>query len=425
MPHLFIFYTEFYTVLHGILHGICMRDITFNPELASYQRKDGSHNIFIRITQHGKHKRHNMGYAVEKKHWNFEENCVRRTHPMASMLNDLIRIKISQLEEKLLKTKLQQTTISAKQLQQAIKQEILGENYFAYAKVIIDRFDNPGTKKMQESVLNSLRKYVGSDDLCFGEIDYDFLENYKAQLKKNGDSTNTIWSKLKTIKSHYNKAIRAGLHNPKTNAFQLIEMPKAKSKRVRFSEEEIKLIEEYEAKENTGIFHAKNIFMLSFLHWGIRVSDMLTLRFRDINDGRLIYMAKKTVESQKSFNIKIHPRAEKILAFYLKKEHKPNDFIFPFLSKLPAKYTEEELHGWINKKTTLINNELRTLAKILELPKFSTNTARHSFAEITKNKLGNKKIVTEALGHSSEKITEAYFASVAEYKNDELSDSIY
>ncbi len=402
-----------------------MRDITFNPELASYERKDGTHNIFIRITQHGKHKRHNIGYAVEKKHWNFEEQCVRRTHPMASMLNDMIRIKVSQLEEKLLQTKLQQTTISAKQLQQAIKQEVLGENYFAYAKIIIDRFDNPGTRKMQESVLNSLRKYVGSDDLSFGEIDYDFLEDFKVHLKKNGDGTNTIWSKLKTIKAHYNKAIKAGLHNPKVNAFQLIEMTKAKSKRIRFTESEIKLIENYEPKANTLAFHAKNIFMLSFLHWGIRVSDMLTLRYENITDGRLIYMAKKTVEAQKSFNIKIHPRAEKILKFYFEKEHKPTDFIFPFLDKLPAKYTEKELHEFINKKTSLINNELKEIAVKLGLPKFSTNAARHSFAEITKNKLGSKKIVTEALGHSSEKITEAYFASVAEYKNDELSDSVY
>ena len=367
----------------------------------------------------------NIGYAVEKKHWNFEELCVRRTHPMASMLNDMIRLKISQLEERLLRTKLQQTTISAKQLQQAIKQEVLGENYFAYAKVIIDRFDNPGTKKMQESVLNSLRKFVGSDDLSFGEIDYDFLENFKVHLKKNGDGTNTIWSKLKTIKAHYNKAIKAGLHNPKINAFQLIDMPKAKSKRIRFTEDEIKLIEDYEAKPNTVIFHAKSIFMLSFLHWGIRVSDMLMLKYENITDGRLIYMAKKTVEAQKSFNIKIHPRAEKILDYYLKKEHKPSDFIFPFLKKLPDKYTDAELHEFINKKTSLINKELRIIAQILGLPKFSTNAARHSFAEITKNKLGSKKVVTEALGHSSEKITEAYFASVAEYKNDELSDSVY
>ncbi|GAB2648679.1 site-specific integrase [Emticicia sediminis] len=402
-----------------------MRDITFNPELASYQRKDGTHNIFIRITQHGKHKRYNIGYAVEKKFWNFEEHCVRRTHPMASMLNDMIRVKVSQLEEKLLKTKLQQTTISAKQLQQAIKQEILGENYFTYARIIISRFSNPGTRKMQESVLNSLKSFVGSEDLSFGEIDYEFLEKYKVHLKKNGDGTNTIWSKLKTIKAHYNKGIKAGLHNPKINAFTLIEMPRAKSKRVRFTEDEIKLIEDYQPKINSSMFHAKNIFMLSFLHWGIRVSDMLMLRHENINDGRLVYMAKKTVEAQKSFNIKIHPRAEKILKDYLGKEKKPSDFLFPFLKTLPEKYTEEELHEFINKKTAQINNELKDLAYILGLPKFSTNSARHSFAEITKNKTGNKKVVTEALGHSSEKITEAYFASVAEYKNDDLSDSVY
>jgi integrase len=402
-----------------------MKQITFNPELASYQRKDKTHNIFIRITQNGKHKRVNLGYAVEKKDWNNTEQCVRRSHPMSEMLNNLIRLRLSELEASLLKTKLQRTTISAKQLQQAVKHEVLGENFFNYSAVVIERFSNPSTRKMQASSIKALEIFYGSRDLTFGEIDYEFLERYKAHLKKNGDANNTIWSKLKTIKSHYNKGIKAGLHQPKTNPFTIIEMPKAKSKRVRFTDEEIRRIESLSTIEKSVMFHAKNIFMISFLHWGIRISDMLLLKYHNIQDGRLVYTAKKTSETQKIFNIKIHERAEKILEYYFSQPHKSTDFVFPFLRELPKNYSDELLHTYISKKTTLINNQLRKIAEILGLPKFSTNSARHSFAEITKNKLGNKKAVTEALGHSSEKITETYFAAGAEYKNDELSDSIY
>lgn len=402
-----------------------MKQITFNPELAAYQRKDLTHNIFIRITQNGKHKRVNLGYAVEKKDWNFPEQCVRKSHPMANMLNNLIRLRISELEASLLKTKLQRTTISAKQLQMAVKHEVLGENFFNYAALVIDRFSNPSTKRMQSSAIKALEIFHRSKELSFGEIDYEFLERYKSYLKKNGDSNNTIWSKLKTIKSHYNKGIKAGLHQPKTNPFTIIEMPKAKSKRVRFTDEEIKLIENYSTVEKSVMFHAKNIFMISFLHWGIRISDMLMLKYQNISGGRLTYTAKKTSETQKIFNIKIHPRAEKILEYYFNHPHKSTDYIFPFLKDLPRDYTDEQLYVFISKKTALVNNQLKLIATSLGLPKFSTNSARHSFAEITKNKTGSKKAVTEALGHSSQKITETYFAAGAEYKNDELSDSVY
>ena len=66
-----------------------MKTITFNAELHTYLKKDETQNIVIRITQNGSHKRINLGYAVEKKYWNFDENCVRKNHPMASMLNDI------------------------------------------------------------------------------------------------------------------------------------------------------------------------------------------------------------------------------------------------------------------------------------------------------------------------------------------------
>lgn len=227
------------------------------------------------------------------------------------------------------------------------------------------------------------------------------------------------------MKARYNDGIKSGIFKPEINPFTLIDMSKAKSKRVRLSEEQIKLIEEYKATEHSVMFHAKNIFMISFLHWGIRISDCLTLQYQNINDGRLSYTAIKTKESQKDFNIKIHPRAEKIFEYYLINAHKKTDYIFPFMRLLPRLHTSEEFNKMIGSKTALINKELSKLASILELPKFSTNTARHSFAELTKQKTGSKKAASQALGHSSEKVTEAYFNAASEYRNDDLSDKVY
>ena len=110
---------------------------------------------------------------------------------------------------------------------------------------------------------------------------------------------NAIWSKMKTLKVRYSDGIKSGIFKPDVNPFGLIDMSKAKSKRVRFSEEQIKMIEDFEPVDNSVMFHAKNIFMISFLHWRIRVSDCLTLKFQDINNGRLIYTAIKTQENQK------------------------------------------------------------------------------------------------------------------------------
>lgn len=403
-----------------------MKTITFNAELDSYQKKDGSHNIMVRISQNGKHKRVGLGHSVEKKHWNYSENNVRRTHPMASLLNELIKKTIADLEKKYLGSKLQQQNITARQLQTALKTNVLGGNFINYAKNIIEnRFTNINTRDAQMSVISGLIEYLGSDDLYFADITYDFLENYKAYLKKRGLSKNTIWSKMKTLKARYSDGVKSGIYKPDVNPFGLIDMSKAKSKRIRFSEEQIKKIEDFKPDEHSVMFHARNIFLFSFLHWGIRISDCLTLKFKNIKEGRVHYTALKTAETQKDFDIKIHPRAEVFLSYYLLQDHKENDYVFPFLRKLPRIHSDEEFNKFIGSKTALINKELGKIASRLDLPKFSTNTARHTFAELTKQKTGSKKMASEALGHSSEKVTEAYFNSASVYRNDELSDKVY
>lgn len=402
-----------------------MKTITFNPELDSYVKKDGTQNIMIRITQNGKHKRVSIGYSVSSDMWDHENKLVRRKHPLSSMLNDLIKMQLAQLDKKYLGSKLQQQQITARQLQDTLKNNVLGDNYFSYAKNVIQRFSNVNTRDAQTGVLNGLKEYLkGSEELYFADIDYEFLENYKAYLKKKNLSNNTIWSIFKTLKARYNDGLKAGIFRTESNPFIHMDVKRAKSKRIRFNELQIKKIEDFNPAIHTVMFHARNAFMFSFLHWGMRISDILNLKFSNLVDGRVVYLAIKTQESQKYFNIKIHPRAEKILEYYLAQEHKPSDYLFPFLRKLPAKYTDVEFNNFIASKTALINKNLRKMAELLELPKFSTNTARHSFAEIVKNKI-DKKTASLALGHSSEKVTEAYFNAASEYRNDELSDSIY
>ncbi|GAB3518661.1 phage integrase SAM-like domain-containing protein [Emticicia fontis] len=402
-----------------------MKTITFTPELDSYIKKDGSQNIMIRITQDGKHKRVGIGHSVKSEMWDNENKLVRRKHPLSSMLNDLIKIQLAQLDKKYLGSKLQQQQITAKQLQNTLKNNVLGDNYFKYAKNVISRFTNVNTRDAQNGVLNGLKEYLkGSEELYFADINYEFLEEYKAYLKRKKLSTNTIWSIMKTLRARYNDGLKAGIFRPEVNPFTLIDIKRAKSKRVRFSEEQIKKIEDFMPSQNLVMFDARNVFLFSYLHWGMRVSDVLNLKFVNIVNGRLIYTALKTQETQKNFNIKIHPRAEKIIQFYLSQEHKPSDFLFPFLRKLPVKHSDLQFNQFIASKTTLINKNLRKMATLLELPKFSTNSARHSFAEIVRGKM-DKKSASMALGHSSEKVTEAYFNSASEYRNDELSDAIY
>jgi integrase len=89
---------------------------------------------------------------------------------------------------------------------------------------------------------------------------------------------------------------------------------------------------------------------------GMRVSDVLQLRWSNIVNERLDYTAGKT---QKSRSKKIIKRAGDILNLYRKPKQKPTDSIFPFLKDLKkSQFTPEAWRKKIEAATSVINIDL-------------------------------------------------------------------
>ena len=65
----------------------------------------------------------------------------------------------------------------------------------------------------------------------------------------------------------------------------------------------------------------------------------------------------------------------------------------------------------VNSKNSLLNKYLNTLAEMAGITKkVSMHIARHSFANIARQKKANVYDISKALGHSSLKITETYLS---------------
>lgn len=52
------------------------------------------------------------------------------------------------------------------------------------------------------------------------------------------------------------------------------------------TQEEIQKIENLELESNTCIWHARNIWLFSFYFAGVRISDVLKIKWSDFKDGR-------------------------------------------------------------------------------------------------------------------------------------------
>lgn len=401
-----------------------MGKISFHLELDNRVKKDGTQNIQLRITQAKKMLRVAVGFSILKKDWNDEKKEVRKSHPYYNQINTAIKAKMLEVESVYLKSQFGSRKVTASTLQKQLKKEIVGSSFLEYSKQRASKILNPSTKSTCVAVLNKLEVYLKGKDLLFEEVDYDFIKDYERYLAKLGNATNTVHNNMKTLKACYNDAIRSGVFEPeKMSPWMRYKGKKAKSVRTRLTVEQISLLEKLDLRPGTNKDHARNFFLFSFYLQGMRVSDVLQLRWSNIINDRLDYTASKT---QKSRSKKLIQKAVDILAIYRKPKQKSTEYIFPFLKEKKSQFTEEIWRKKLEAATSVINNELKDIAPKIGARKLTTHTARHSFAEIARQKTGgNVAAVSSALDHSSIAITTAYFNDATQAENDNLVDTVF
>jgi integrase len=74
----------------------------------------------------------------------------------------------------------------------------------------------------------------------------------------------------------------------------------------------------------------------------------------------------------------------------------------------------------------MFNRYLKDIASAAKIGKrITTHTARHTFADIARQKTDNIYNLSKTLGHSSIKVTEAYLASFDQQAVDDTMDSMF
>ena len=144
---------------------------------------------------------------------------------------------------------------------------------------------------------------------------------------------------------------------------------------------------------------------------GMSFIDMAYLRNRDIVNGRLTYARKKTGQK---FSIKLTPEAEKIIKKYSYND-KPDGYVFQILDRKGYEYLDYK------NALRLTNKKLKILGEMAgcSIP-ISTYVSRHSWATIAKRAGIPTAVISEGLGHDSEKTTQIYLDS---FENKVLDDA--
>jgi len=387
--------------------------------------KNGLYPLAIRISKNRSSNYHYIGHYIELEYWDEKNIRVRKSHPNAANLNNLLVKKLSEANKMLMDLQAEKQDLSANRIKDKLYKGLKTSSFSEIAKAFLDELE--ANKKLARYYADKVRvnhvlNFSKSNQLSFQEIDEQFLRNFKIHLKtKHGLSERSIVNNLVVIRTIYNRAIKLGIVDRKLYPFgsDRIQIKFPESQKTGLNKEELIALESVNGLTENEI-HARNIWLFSFYFAGIRVADVLKIKWSDISDNRLNYRMDK---NSKLLSLKIPEKAFAILEQYSSNKQDDNDFIFPEMKMVNLKVSKDVFRK-INAATTMLNKYLARVAEKAKIKKKITmHIARHSFGNISEDKI-SIKMLQKLYRHSSITTTINYQANFIHKDADDALDKV-
>lgn len=389
-------------------------------------KKDSTIPLAIRITQDRKSRYIFTGQYIEEKHWNTENTTVRKSHPNSARLNNFLRKKLSEANERIIEAETADKSFTTLDIKKKIKNSA-GGSFYDMAELRIQQKHNEGVFSVagsERSILNNIKKFHKNSDLSFDEITFSFIQRFKTFCKTDlkHKSSRTTTNQLIFIRTVYNMGIKDGVAKTENYPFagENEKIRLKRSMKIGLSKEEIQKIEALELEQGTGMWHSRNLFLFSFYFAGIRISDVLKMKWDDIKGDRLYYVMNK---NEKPNSLKISPKALKVLDEYADPKATKDDFIFPDLKKANLS-DPKDIYRKTKTATKSLNKYLKRIAGMTGIEKnLSNHIARHSFGNISGDRI-HPLMLQKLYQHSDLKTTINYQANFINRETDDALDAV-
>ena len=276
---------------------------------------------------------------------------------------------------------------------------------FNFMQSVISQLQLIGKERTAEtyhSTLKSIIKFRQEQDILLVDIDSDLMLMYEAYLQSSGITRNSISFYMRILRAVYNRAVEKELtenRHPFKHVFTGIE----KTVKRAIPLKNIKQIKNLELPIKSSLDFARDIFLFSFYTRGMSFIDIAFLKKKDLANGILSYRRRKT--GQQLF-IRWEKCMQDILDKY--KENDDSPYMLPII--IPQAKQERKQYKNVLYR---INKSLKDIGQLIKLPiPLTMYVARHSWASAARSKNIPISVISEGMGHDSEKTTQIYLASL-------------
>lgn len=250
------------------------------------------------------------------------------------------------------------------------------------------------TYRSNKSSLGTLKEYRA--ELPFTELTKKFLEDYKAWMFRQDLTGNTVWKKLKEMRTYTLLASEAGYFFE--YPFKGFKLPTLVGRVEHLNEEEFLTLKKHFYSANCPDTHKVTLRAFLFAcYTGLRISDLMAVSWKEVRKDVLIFRPKKRPRDMiDTVSVPLHPQALKLI---------PNK-----KGVLIPTHTEQSM-----------NRMIKTIAGKLELnPNITFHWARHTFATRFLRHGGRIEVLQQLLGHKKIETTMIYVHVDDERKRREI-----
>lgn len=271
------------------------------------------------------------------------------------------------------------------------------------------------------------RKPSPPSQLSFYEVTPTFLRRYEIWMLESGKSRTTVGFYLRPLRTIFNLAIQEGDIPKEVYPFgkNKFIIPFGSRVKKALSNTELQVLFCSPVAANSNLEKGKDFWFFSYNCNGINIKDLAELKYKNIQDNKVIFTrskTKNTTRNAKPIIAHMNEFMKYVVEKYGNKKLNGDTYIFPILSENLSPLGKRNK---IQNFTAYINDQIKKISKAAGLEhNITTYWARHSHATKIIRDGGSMEMVQENLGHSDLPTTQNYFAGFEDNTRKTISDKL-
>lgn len=271
-----------------------------------------------------------------------------------------------------------------------------------------------GTLGAYKSTLSSIQRFAKRKDIRLADITRRFIREYALHLLENHLSPNTVKFYIRNLRTIYNYALEEGYVTENEYPFKSVDTRPSRTVKRALTRDVMRELSSLSLPSHSNMELARDIFLFSFFSRGMAFVDVIKLKKSHIQQGAIVYQRQKT-------NQLLEVTLTKPLKELICKYENPTEYVFPIIRES----TPERIYTQYRTALKLVNRHLKKIAALLNIDTcFTTYCARHTWATLARECGAPTHVISESLGHTSEKTTRIYLKQLEHTVIDKINEIV-